>query len=129
MKLAALFVLPLLIAAPGPSLAVDTAAPITVSMANFHFSPASIRMVHGQRYVLHLVNQAHGGHDFNAPQFFAAATLDDASRALVRGGAVEVAGGATADVTLTAPTAGRYAVHCSHFLHSSFGMKGEIVVE
>jgi plastocyanin len=34
------------------------------------------------------------------------------------------------DVRLIAPTApAAYKVHCSHFLHQTFGMKGEIVVQ
>jgi plastocyanin len=31
-------------------------------------------------------------------------------------------------IRLTAPAAGRYKVNCSHFMHSTFGMIGEIIV-
>ncbi len=36
-------------------------------------------------------------------------------------------GRATRSITLV-PRAGTYRLHCSHFLHSSFGMTGTIVV-
>ena len=44
-------------------------------------------------------------------------------------GKIEVAVGASADVAIVAPAAGRYEVKCTHFTHAMRGMKGEIIVE
>lgn len=104
-------------------------APTTVDIAlsSFKFAPATIRLHHGQRYVLRLTNAASGGHDFSAEKFFAAAQLADNAR--VRKGTIEVGGGETVTITLTAPAAGTYPVRCTHFMHTAFGMKGAIVVD
>ena len=115
MRLATLLLaLPLLGAAPAP-------IPVTIALSNYRFDPASIRLQHGQAYVLHLVNRSGGGHSFVAPQFLAAAGAP-------RGG-IEVAGGATVDVPIVAPAPGRYKLKCGHFMHPAFGMKGAIIVE
>ena len=102
---------------------------LTVTLQNFHFAPAELRLVHGRAYRLHLVNDGHGSHNFAAPAFFAAAALDPRSRALAAKGTVDVAGGTSVDLDLVAPAAGTYPVKCSHFMHSAMGMKASIVVE
>jgi plastocyanin len=51
-----------------------------------------------------------------------------ADQAKVVDGEVDVDGGQTVDVTLTIASPGNYKFHCSHFLHSAFGMTGEAVV-
>jgi len=79
--------------------------------------------------VLHFVNTAKGGHDFSAKAFFAAAEVAPEDRALVAKGSVELSGGQSADVHLTAPAAGSYEAHCSHFMHASLGMTGMILVQ
>jgi uncharacterized cupredoxin-like copper-binding protein len=115
MRLASLLpALLLLGAAPSPTA-------LTITLSSYRFDPASIRLQHGQTYRLHLVNPSGSGHNFVAPAFFAAAGTNRR--------AIEVPGGASADVDIVAPAPGRYPVKCSHFLHSTFGMKGEIIVE
>ncbi|MEA3041637.1 MAG: hypothetical protein QOC65_1126 [Sphingomonadales bacterium] len=104
------------------------AATVTVRLTSFDFTPSTIRLHAGQPVVLHLVNVASGGHDFAAPAFFAAAQLDPGSAGRVRRGAVDVRGRSSVDIRLV-PAAGRYRLRCTHFLHSTFGMTGEIVVE
>ncbi|MBB4642226.1 cupredoxin domain-containing protein [Rhizorhapis suberifaciens] len=101
---------------------------IEVVLADFSYSPKTIRLEAGQKAVLRLTNQGSGGHNFAAPDFFSRAQLDPASAHLVHKGKVEVKKGASVDLTLT-PVAGRYKLKCTHFLHSGFGMKGMIVVE
>lgn len=101
---------------------------VDIVMRNFKFEPGTITLEHGGRYLLHFSNQASGGHDFAAKRFFAASTIAPSDQAAVKDGVVELEGGDAADVRLVAPPPGRYAVHCSHFMHSTFGMKGEIVV-
>lgn len=101
---------------------------IEIDLSNFKFTPSSITLHHGSAYVLHFVNKAGGGHDFVATSFFAAADVAPADRTRIANGGIELRGGEAADVRLVAPAPGRYEAHCSHFMHSTFGMRGEIVV-
>ncbi|MBY8824569.1 cupredoxin domain-containing protein [Sphingomonas colocasiae] len=120
------FVLALLIA-PTPLLAQSPAGQEIV-LADFSFTPASLHLKAEQPVTLHFVNRGSGGHNFAAPEFFAAARIDRASAAVVKRGKVELAKGASTDVTLV-PARGHYHVHCSHLLHSGLGMTGDISVD
>ncbi len=100
-------------------------ARVEVRLSSFDFSPETIRLRAGEPVVLHLVNAGSGGHNFSAPSFFAAARA--VSGPVVRG-AVEVPGRRAVDVRLT-PARGSYRLRCTHTLHSTFGMRGRIVVE
>jgi plastocyanin len=121
--------LPLGLGFTAPALAQPQAQPATVAvtMSNFKFEPGTLQLRAGVPTVLHLVNTAGGGHNFTAPQFFAAARVAPASQPLVHGGTVEVPKHAAVDIELV-PAAGQYPLKCSHTLHSTFGMKGTIVV-
>jgi plastocyanin len=46
----------------------------------------------------------------------------------VHKGAVELSGHEAKDIAVV-PRAGTYKLHCTHTFHSTFGMKGEIVVD
>lgn len=109
----------------------QAAAPelVSVELSNFKFSPTDLTLQHGRSYRLHLVNDAGGAHDFTAPEFFAASAIAPADRGAVVDGKVKLAGHQTVDVTLTPEKAGSYELHCSHFMHSGFGMKGQITVQ
>ena len=99
-----------------------------IVLANFSFTPSDLHLNAGKPVVLHFVNEGSGGHNFVAPEFFAAASMDDATRGRLRKkGAVELAKGESVDVTLT-PRSGNYEAKCTHFLHAGFGMKGTITV-
>ena len=98
---------------------------VEVALSSFDFTPSEIRLRAGEPIVLHLVNTGGGGHNFTAPQFFAAASGVSGP---VRDGKVEVGSHASADVRLT-PARGRYRLRCTHSLHTAFGMSGEIIVE
>jgi uncharacterized cupredoxin-like copper-binding protein len=119
----------LLALAGAPALAQSSAQQVEIDLSNFKFTPDSITLQHGQPYVLHFVNQAKGRHDFEAGAFFDAASIAPADRAVVAKGKVELRGGQAVDVHLTAPAAGTYEAHCTHFMHSTFGMTGKIVVQ
>lgn len=110
--------------------AAEPAAPVAVVLANFSYAPADLHLHAGQPVTIHFVNQGSGGHDFTAPEFFAAATMDAANRARVGGtkGRVSLDKGAGIDIVLT-PRAGSYKVHCSHFMHTALGMTGSITVD
>lgn len=101
---------------------------IAITLTSFAFTPEVTTLEHGRRYVLHLDNQSGGGHNFAAPAFFAAAVIAPADRAKISRGRVEVGGHESVDIHLTAPAAGSYALRCTHFLHTGFGMSGSIVV-
>ena len=126
MKTLPAFAIALAAAGPASSQAPQPAT-VSVTLSNFSFNPAELQMRAGVPTVLHLVNTAGGGHNFTAPEFFAAAKVAPASKALVREGKVEVPKHSAIDVTLT-PAAGQYPLKCTHTLHSAFGMKGTITV-
>jgi plastocyanin len=106
------------------------AAPVRVAVAlsNFAFAPGEVRIPAGRPVALVLTNDGSGGHDFAAPEFFAAARVDPADAARLRRGRVEVPKGQTVTLRLVAAP-GRYALKCTHFLHAGFGMTGSIIVE
>ena len=100
--------------------------PIDVALSNFKFAPSTIRLEHGQPYILHLTSS--GGHSFAAKTFFAAAAMRPSERAKVASGKIELEGGESVEVRFVAPAAGTYKITCTHFLHASFGMTGRFVV-
>lgn len=102
---------------------------ITVAMSDFSFAPANLQLHANQPYRLHLTNSSGHGHNFDAPVLFAAAALAPDDQSKVVDGGIEVAGGQAVDVKFVPISAGTYKFHCSHFLHSSFGMHGEAVVQ
>src|SRR3954452_20037207 len=108
-----------------PTAAQSQAASVEVRLSNFDFTPGTIRLRAGEPVVLHLVNTAHGGHNFAAPEFFAAASGVSGP---VTGGKVELRGNQTVDVRVT-PARGHYHLRCTHTMHTAFGMSGEIEVE
>jgi uncharacterized cupredoxin-like copper-binding protein len=114
--------LAILAAVPAPAAAQQT---LEVQLSSFDFTPSTLRLRAGEPVVLHLVNSGDGGHNFSAPQFFAAA---HGVSGAVSHGAVEVPGHGSVDVRLT-PARGRYRLKCTHTLHATFGMRGDIVVE
>jgi uncharacterized cupredoxin-like copper-binding protein len=115
--------------APAMAQGPDSGGPIDIALSNFKFEPSTITLRHGQPYILHLTNNAGGAHDFVAKAFFAAATIDPRDRAKIVNGGVDVDGKSAVEIRVVAPSAGKFDFHCSHFMHSTFGMTGEIVVQ
>ena len=127
LRLAAVAVI-LSLAGAAPLIAQPAATPAsarTITLTSYAFAPAALRLAAGQPVTLNFVNQAGKGHDFTAPEFFAHARILSGSAPR---GRIALEGGASAAVTLV-PAAGTYAAHCSHFLHSSLGMTGTIIVQ
>jgi plastocyanin len=118
-------ILALMLAVPAAAAAQPLARTVEVRLSSFDFTPNEIHLRAGEAIVLHLVNTGRGGHNFAAPEFFAAAS---AVGGPVHDGKVEVASHATVDVRLT-PARGQYRLRCTHTMHTAFGMSGEIVVE
>jgi plastocyanin len=96
-----------------------------IDVQSFSFAPKPIHLAAGKRVTLSFVNHSGGGHDFTAPEFFAYSTISAGAAPL---GKVALPGHAVRTITLI-PRAGTYKAHCSHFLHSSFGMTDVIVVD
>ena len=114
-----------LLALPAVTAAQPAATSVEIRLSNFDFTPSTIRLRAGEPVVLHLVNTAHGGHNFAAPEFFAAAS--GVSGPVTRG-KVELHGNQSVDVHVT-PARGHYRLRCTHTMHTAFGMSGEIDVE
>ena len=102
---------------------------ITVTMNNYAFAPEKIELLADSDYELQFVNTSNKGHDFAAPELFAAGTVVPEDRAKVEDGKVEVEGGQTVELRFTPKKKGSYPVRCTHFLHASFGMTGTVTVE
>ncbi|MBW8783862.1 MAG: cupredoxin domain-containing protein [Novosphingobium sp.] len=107
----------------------EPAQPLTVELSSFKFRPATLSLIHGRAYRLRLVNTSSGGHDFDAPQFFASSTVAPEDAAKVRGGRVELAGGEPTDIVVIPNQPGTYKLRCTHFMHGMLGMTGRIVVQ
>ena len=114
-----------LLALPAVTAAQPAAQSVEIDLSNFDFTPSTIRLRAGEPVVLHLVNTAHGGHNFAAPEFFAAASGVSGP---VTDGKVELHGAQSVDVHVT-PARGHYHLRCTHTMHTAFGMSGEIEVE
>jgi uncharacterized cupredoxin-like copper-binding protein len=102
---------------------------VQIVLSSYSFTP---NMVHLQRNIpttLHLMNSASGGHAFSSPELFAAVTVAPEDRAKIIGGKIEVPAGQTVDITVTPTNPGTYPIVCTHFLHQSFGMRGQAVIE
>ena len=95
-----------------------------IEMRNFDYSPKSLQLAAGRPVTLTFVNRAGGAHDFTAVEFFARSRFVAGSAI---GGSIELKAGQSRSVTLV-PAAGRYKVHCGHFMHKQFGMTGSILV-
>ncbi len=104
------------------------AAQVNVALSSYEFSPARVTLVHGTAYRLHLTNTGGKGHNFSAPQLFAASLIAPQDQAKVEDGTIEVDGGQTVDVVFVPMTPGEYDIRCTHFLHSAFGMHAKAIV-
>jgi plastocyanin len=118
----------LIAACPSSQVIAQIAAEQRVELSNFDFSPRELHLHAGQPVALVLANLASGGHDFAAPEFFAAARVQPGDAGLVVDGEVEVPARSTRTVHLV-PAAGTYRLNCTHTFHTMFGMKGTIIVE
>jgi uncharacterized cupredoxin-like copper-binding protein len=112
-----------------PVFAQNATQQIDVALTNFAFTPDALTLKLGTPYRLHLVNSGSSNHNFAAADFFATVTVASPDASKVQDGAIEVPKNTTVDVTVTPTKAGTYDLTCSHFMHTTFGMKGQIVVQ
>jgi uncharacterized cupredoxin-like copper-binding protein len=107
----------------------STAQVIEVDLTNFAFTPSSLALQQGVPYRLHVVNKTAGGHDFTAKDFFEEAAIDPASQAMPKNGKISLRSGESADVGVVASHTGHYDLICSHMMHATMGMRGQIIVQ
>jgi uncharacterized cupredoxin-like copper-binding protein len=105
----------------------DEIPTIAIRLSSFAFTPDQIRLRRGAPVRLQLVNESSGGHNFSAPEFFAASTFPAGTAP--PDGKIDVPAGKTIDIVVVPGTAGTYKLECTHFLHATFGMTGRIIVE
>lgn len=103
------------------------AAAVEIVLTSFSFTPDTLHLRAGVPVRL-TIRDTKGGHNFAAPKFFAAARIAAEDAGKVRGGKIEMGAGDAVTIRLV-PAAGIYKLSCTHFLHTSFGMKGSIVVD
>lgn len=111
------------------SASAQTATPLNISLTNYAFTPSAINLKAGTTYRMHFTNDGSKGHNFNAPQFFAASQIARGDESKIDDGSVELDPGQAVDITLTPNRAGTYSLDCTHFLHSMLGMHGNITVQ
>jgi uncharacterized cupredoxin-like copper-binding protein len=110
------------------SVSFSGAAEQRVELSNFDYTPREVRLQAGRPYALVLANVASAGHDFAAPEFFAAAQVSASHAPLIAAGKVDVPAGESRTIHLV-PHAGTYDLVCTHTGHALLGMRGRIVVE
>lgn len=112
----------------GQSVDWSNAETVTITLSSFEFTPETIEIGHGRPYRLVFVNRSSGGHNFVAREFFRTAQMPAEDRSRLDRGRIELDGGERAEVRVFVAEPGRYDVHCSHFMHSVFGMTGDLIV-
>lgn len=103
------------------------AAAVEIVLKSFSFTPGTLHLRAGVPVRL-TIRDEKGGHNFAAPQFFAKAKIAAEDAGKVHRGKIELEAGEAVTIRLI-PAAGSYKLSCTHFLHTSFGMKGSIIVD
>jgi uncharacterized cupredoxin-like copper-binding protein len=116
----------LLVAAP---LAQSAPKPVTldVVMVDYSFEPDRLIFRHDVPYQLHLENHGKETHEFTAPVFFAAATINNPDVLDNNRDEVTLHPGDKKDVFLTPHKPGKYDLRCAD--HDWYGMVGGITVK
>jgi uncharacterized cupredoxin-like copper-binding protein len=100
---------------------------LDVVLIDYRFVPDHLTFAHGVHYRLHLENRGKETHEFTAPVFFAAATIDNPTALNRERSEVVMQPGETKDIFLTPGKPGSYDLRCAD--HDWNGMIGGITVE
>jgi plastocyanin len=119
--------IPLVIGPAVSSARAEEERTVSVRLSSFAFEPKNLVLKVGVPVHLRLLNDSDGGHNFSAPDFFAASTLQPGSL-VPTDGEVEVGPHQMVEVVLVPRAPGSYRITCTHFLHSVFGMHGNVEV-
>jgi plastocyanin len=115
--------------APMGEASAQTAVPISITLTNYAFTPSTLDLKAGVTYHMHFINAGSKDHNFDAPEFFAAAKIAPEDEAKVEKGLVALDGGQSVDITVTPDYPGTFPVECTHFMHKMMGMRGNITVQ
>src|SRR3984957_5731831 len=100
MKFTGVLIFALALLSPVGGASAQTAAPIAITLTDYAFSPGTLDLKAGTAYQFHFVNNGSKGHNFSAPDFFAASQIASEDMAKVKNGTVELAKGQAADITV-----------------------------
>jgi uncharacterized cupredoxin-like copper-binding protein len=112
-----------------PVMAAERSVPkdVTVVLSEYRFSPDHLVFRRGVPYRLLLENRGKELHEFTAPAFLQAITLEAPEILVPGGGEVVLGPGERKVLVFVAAAAGRYPLSCAD--HDWAGMTGDIVVE
>ena len=111
-----------------------SAEPVEVDLAEFEFSPGTLRFRKGRPYALKLTNTGSMTHRFMARGFFRAIAarslmFSDGEASLPLLEAIAVASQETKTLYFVPVEPGDYYLSCDVPLHATFGMVGRILIE
>jgi uncharacterized cupredoxin-like copper-binding protein len=125
LRIAAVALAAATLALPASDVAAQPARPtVTITLASHYFQPSPIYLAGGVPVRLVFVNQSGKTHEFDAPEFFAAARILSGN---APAGEIELQKGRSTTIDLV-PARGRYKVHCGQPFHTMLGMKTTVVV-
>ena len=96
-------------------------------MIEYEIVPSEFRLLRDLPYRLHLVNAGKEGHDFTAPDFFAAVEIHNAGALNESGSSVFLQPGQETDIYFIARSPGLFAPRCAD--HDWAGMTATIVID
>jgi len=108
--------------------AAQTGMPLSITLSNYSFTPNVLDLQAGVTYRMHFINGGSKGHNFSAPEFFAASHIGPEDQAKIEKGLVALDSGQSVDITITPDHPGIFPVTCTHFMHKAMGMHGSITV-
>jgi plastocyanin len=100
---------------------------VTVIMLDNRFQPDHLTFHAGRPYQLRLENRGKELHEFTAPGFLKAATVQDKAKLAAGGTDIVLQSGQSISVLLIAPAKGQYDLTCAD--HDWDGMVGGITVD
>lgn len=100
---------------------------VTVLLIDDRFVPDHLSFQRGTTYRLHLENRGKDLHEFTAPEFFKAVTVQNPDALVPDGHEVVLQPKEVKDVTFVPTTAGRFPLSCAD--HDWDGMVGTIEVD
>lgn len=111
--------------APQSSTAADPET-VTLAMTEYRFTPDHLVFKQGGTYRLVLENRGKELHEFTAPEFVAAITVDDPAVLTADNKEIVVRPGERKELRFVARRAGRFPLRCAD--HDWTGMVGEITI-
>ena len=97
---------------------------VPVALYSYGYAPDPIVLRAGRPVTMVFTNRSDDRHEFKAKAFFRAAQIVSGS---AHEGEIHLRPRQSTSITLI-PARGSYRVHCSHFLHTQFGMETTLYV-